>query len=154
MLLLEKSRSGVNVEIVTSDSDFETHQKALQNLTVGVKAASQVALLPLLILGTLVLTFAFNLNIIAAAVISLIFAPFIASFLSPALEYKLERGKVKITPSKELIHSKIFIIDDSMAIVGSANLTKSGMERNFEHIEIKDNVEDVQQLIGTFKGLW
>lgn len=48
--------------------------------------------------------------------------------------------------SKELIHSKIFIIDENLAFLGSANFTYSGFNTHYEtliKIEDKKAVEDI-----------
>jgi len=54
----------------------------------------------------------------------------------------------------EKLHAKIYIIDNKIAISGSANLTETGMYGNYEHIDVKFNPRDVSKIINQFEGLW
>jgi hypothetical protein len=52
------------------------------------------------------------------------------------------------------IHSKIYIIDRSHAISGSANLTYSGLNKNVESLSIAETKEEVQQMETDFMRIW
>jgi len=56
--------------------------------------------------------------------------------------------------SRVFVHSKIYIVDDSFAITGSANLTFSGMNKNVETINLHENYEEVQKIEREFMKLW
>ncbi len=51
------------------------------------------------------------------------------------------------------VHEKLYI-SDTKAIVGSANLTYSGLHRNVEHIEIIRDGARRRELIAHFESLW
>lgn len=51
------------------------------------------------------------------------------------------------------IHEKLFV-SDSVAIVGSANLTYSGTHKNIEHIEIIRDRRKIEDLRAHFDRLW
>jgi phosphatidylserine/phosphatidylglycerophosphate/cardiolipin synthase-like enzyme len=68
------------------------------------------------------------------------------------------RGKIKKnirlkTTGDEFVHEKLYI-SDSMAIVGSANLTYSGMHKNIEHIEIIKDRPSIKALSDHFNLMW
>ena len=68
------------------------------------------------------------------------------------------RGKInkniKIkTTGKEFVHEKLYV-SDSMAIVGSANLTYSGMHKNIEHIEVIKDRAAIRDLTDHFNFMW
>jgi len=52
------------------------------------------------------------------------------------------------------LHVKLYVFDDKFAVVGSANLTESGMWNNIEHIVIFDNPEEIQTIRSDFLKLW
>ena len=54
----------------------------------------------------------------------------------------------------EKLHAKMYIIDDKIAITGSANLTERGMHGNYEHIDIKMNPSSVLRIYEEFTKLW
>ncbi len=51
--------------------------------------------------------------------------------------------KVRVT---DRLHAKIYIVDNKIAITGSANLTEKGLYRNYEHIDIKLNPRSVTKI--------
>lgn len=68
------------------------------------------------------------------------------------------RGKIKKniklkTTGKEFVHEKLYV-SDSMAMVGSANLTYSGMHKNIEHIEVIKDENEIAKLREHFDSLW
>jgi len=61
---------------------------------------------------------------------------------------------VRVLPGTQLVHVKLYIVDDRVAFTGSANLTYSGMNRNIERMEMKTLAGEVQPEIAAFSGLW
>ena len=61
-------------------------------------------------------------------------------------------GRVKLMEGK-LIHEKVYI-GDGVAVVGSANLTYSGMHKNIEHIEVIKEGDRIAELEKHFRQLW
>jgi hypothetical protein len=61
---------------------------------------------------------------------------------------------VKVLSIRQLVHVKLYIVDQQMAFVGSANLTYSGMNRNIELIEAKTTPSEVQAELGVFVSIW
>ncbi len=52
------------------------------------------------------------------------------------------------------LHAKIYVVDGKIAIIGSANLTESGMYGNVEHIDIKLDPKLVLEISRGFDNLW
>jgi hypothetical protein len=52
------------------------------------------------------------------------------------------------------IHAKIYIVDDAIALTGSANLTKKALAENYENIELKTNPDEVKRLADNFVEIW
>ena len=48
------------------------------------------------------------------------------------------------------LHSKLYIVDDVVAMSGSINLTRRGLEENIEHLVISSNKNMVLQMIGDY----
>ena len=65
------------------------------------------------------------------------------------LEYKIVESQ-KI----ELVHPKIYIIDNKCAIVGSANLTKNGFYNYVEFIQFFKDKEQIKIIKEDFEKLW
>ena len=65
------------------------------------------------------------------------------------LEYKIIKSQ-----KTELIHPKIYIIDNKCAIVGSANLTKNGFYNYVEFIQIFRDAEEIKIIKNDFEKLW
>jgi hypothetical protein len=55
---------------------------------------------------------------------------------------------VKVVPATQLVHVKLYVVDQQLAFTGSANLTYSRMNRNIERIEMKTMPSEVQTEIG------
>ncbi|MEB3755807.1 MAG: phospholipase D family protein [Caldisphaeraceae archaeon] len=62
-----------------------------------------------------------------------------------------ENLEVKIA---DKLHAKMYIIDEKLAITGSANLTERGMYGNYEHIDIKMDPKSVLEINNEFNKLW
>ena len=65
------------------------------------------------------------------------------------LEYKIVESQ-KI----ELVHPKIYIIDNKCAIVGSANLTENGFYNYVEFIQLFKDKEQIKIIKEDFEKLW
>ena len=65
------------------------------------------------------------------------------------LEYKIVESQ-KI----EVIHPKIYIIDNDCAIVGSANLTKNGFYNFVEFIHLFRDEEEIKMIKNDYQKLW
>jgi phosphatidylserine/phosphatidylglycerophosphate/cardiolipin synthase-like enzyme len=59
-----------------------------------------------------------------------------------------------MTVTSGKFHAKTYIVDGSVAYVGSANLTRSSMYGKKERIEIKSSPREVDQEIQAFSDLW
>lgn len=69
------------------------------------------------------------------------------------LESKLPQIQVKVLKDKQL-HAKMFLIDEKLFIIGSANLTLSGLYENVESYVVLSNKEVVEDCIKKFASLW
>ncbi|NPA96393.1 MAG: NgoFVII family restriction endonuclease [Crenarchaeota archaeon] len=76
----------------------------------------------------------------------------ISSTVGYSTTYQPPRPQLKIVPPERMIHSKIYIGDDT-AIVGSANLTKAGLWRNYETITIFEG-DEVKEIEKMFLEIW
>jgi hypothetical protein len=65
----------------------------------------------------------------------------------------LENVEVKILKDK-LVHAKIIIVDESFSIIGSANLTLSGLYENIEGYAVLSEPSLVKDSISKFEELW
>jgi phosphatidylserine/phosphatidylglycerophosphate/cardiolipin synthase-like enzyme len=57
------------------------------------------------------------------------------------------------TTGEDFVHEKLYI-SDSMAIIGSANLTYNGTHKNIEHIEIIRDRGEIDELKRHFNSMW
>jgi phosphatidylserine/phosphatidylglycerophosphate/cardiolipin synthase-like enzyme len=62
--------------------------------------------------------------------------------------------KVKKLPTKNLVHVKLMIIDNQVAILGSHNYTQSAFTLNFELSVALFNPPEIGRLISFFDNLW
>lgn len=62
----------------------------------------------------------------------------------------MELGVIK----EQYLHVKMYLFDDKLAVVGSANFTEAGMYQNIEHIVIFDKPEEIEKIKYDFKKLW
>ena len=66
-----------------------------------------------------------------------------------SLEYRIiDKDKNKV------VHPKIYVIDDSCAIIGSANLTYNGFNNFVEYIQIFRDNEHIKIIKNDFEKLW
>lgn len=64
-----------------------------------------------------------------------------------------KRANVVLKRPSEFIHAKMYI-SDTMAIVGSVNLTYKGTHKNVEQISILHSARDIGQLKDQFWAMW
>ncbi len=77
-----------------------------------------------------------------------------AMMLLLALLFLLEKkNSMHVKFAKASIHEKLYI-GENEAIVGSANLTNSGMHSNIEHIEIIRDANEIERITKHFYKLW
>ena len=98
--------------------------------------------------------FVFAGALMLASLISLISFSFISDYLyeyNPIFRIKVFDSTSGEKPwSAELIHSKIFIIDEEIAFLGSANFTYSGFKKHYEtviRVEDRRAVADISEEI-------
>lgn len=104
----------------------------------------------------------FYLSVAGVAAIYLKFYTIFAAIgfaivLAIALNIMINRKRssnlsVKVVTDK-FIHEKLYL-NDTSAIVGSANLTYSGTHKNIEHIEVVKEKEKVKSLSRHFDDMW
>lgn len=62
--------------------------------------------------------------------------------------------EVKTFSSKRILHSKYIIVDDRLALLGSANMTSHSLDRNHETIIEVDDCLIVKELSKSFFDMW
>jgi len=60
----------------------------------------------------------------------------------------------KATKFYKIVHAKMLLVDDSIAVLGSHNFTASSFERNLEISTVFDDPDCVKVLTGNFLTLW
>jgi phosphatidylserine/phosphatidylglycerophosphate/cardiolipin synthase-like enzyme len=175
--LIHLHKKGVNVTLITCDkiedsrySDFRVSDLIKTNKVHDEKAGRLKKILlrfsiwififsVLLIVSGFVFPFLF---VLGSIMFFLGIIPLISSIIISDYNYKYEsifRIKVfdsysgKNPRSTELVHSKIFVIDEETAFLGSANLTYSGFKTHYETVikvgdarAIKDISEEIERL--------
>jgi hypothetical protein len=68
-------------------------------------------------------------------------------------ESSIEGVKVKVLKDK-FVHAKMIIIDDSFLIIGSANLTLSGLYENIESYAVLSESNLIKESVQKFDELW
>jgi len=151
-LLSSKAEQGVIVRLITSDWNGHRHQQALRML----KQPTSRYVLDSRFWRYLIL--AIMLGISGAALRGyggLVLLSFCLVALVAGLAKNLIRQQVsttplfvKVVPATQLVHVKLYVVDQQLAFTGSANLTYSRMNRNIERIEMKTMPSEVQTEIG------
>lgn len=62
--------------------------------------------------------------------------------------------KAKKLQSKNLVHAKIIIIDESIVIIGSHNFTQNAFNMNFEISCMFENSDNAKEYLQYFNNLW
>jgi len=158
-LLRSKASAGVRVRLITSDSTNRYHREALYSL----RQSNQEYALNLGFWWYLVLALTIGsaglmlgqsawLKYVASITCLVIIAIGLRKHLT-----RRQTGSIplylKMMPG-QFVHVKLYVIDAVKAIVGSANLTYSGMNKNIERIEEKTESAEIQQEMRVFESLW
>jgi phosphatidylserine/phosphatidylglycerophosphate/cardiolipin synthase-like enzyme len=175
--LIHLHKKGANVTLITCDkieesrySDFRVSDLIKTNKFHDEKAERLKKILLrfsiwIFIFSVLPVVFGFVfpfLFVLGGIMFFLGIIPLIYSIIVSEYNYKYEpifRIKVfdsysgKNPRSTELIHSKIFVIDEETAFIGSANLTYSGFKTHYETVikvedarAVKDISEEIERL--------
>ena len=157
-LILSKARQGVTVRLVTSDSNGHRHQQALRMIggatdgyIIGSRFWRYVALAIVFGMSGVMLHNYAGLVLLAFSLTAVLAGVAKTLRKRPASTLQLF---VKIVPATQLVHVKLYIVDQQVVFAGSANLTYSGMNRNIERIEMKTVPSEVQTEIGVFSSIW
>lgn len=157
-LLVTKAGQGVVVRLITSDApDNRRHQQALRML--GQKSVYNLSprawryLILALFVG---IVGAFAISYVGLALVVIAVAAIVVT-LAKNLTHRQANSiplSVKVLSIRQLVHIKLYVVDQHIAFVGSANLTYSGMNRNIELIEEKTIPSEVRAEMGVFASLW
>ena len=155
-LLISRAEQGIIVRLITSDANNHRHQQALRTLRTDAYILGRRFwryLIVAVVLGLFGVMFGSyqGLMLISLAGIMIVIA------ITKNLPRQKRRNiplYVKVISASQLVHLKLYIVDQQVALVGSANLTYYGMNRNIERIEIKTTPSEVQPEIGVFANLW
>ena len=143
MLLRAAGRK--KIKIITSGS--EINRNALKAMQYGRARGYAKVLLYLFVLAAIL--FYFGLYAFAA-VAGAAFAAVLGLFVAGSRR----KSPIDVKVMRDVfVHEKVYI-SDNRAVVGSANLTYSGMHRNLEHTEVIDDLQEVSRLASHFEKLW
>ena len=122
--LFKKSRDGVNVIVVTTKDSEKIFLKLMK------KYCSKKSSKKLFLLGILLLPLIIGLLILLIAILK-------------ARKVKSKGGKIKviIVDKNFFVHVKAYV-NEKYAIIGSPNLTESGLWRNVEILSVFDKATD------------
>jgi phosphatidylserine/phosphatidylglycerophosphate/cardiolipin synthase-like enzyme len=156
-LLLDKARQGIIVRLVTSDSNGQGHREALRMLgQKSVYSLSPRAWRYVILALLFGLVGAFTASYVGLALFVIAVVAIVAILAKNVTRRQTNSIPlfVKVLSIHQLVHVKLYVVDQQIALVGSANLTYSGMNRNIELIEEKSMPSEVQAEIGVFTQLW
>ena len=146
--VLVKESARKEVRVITSNSKITSEAVSIMRKGRGYGAYLKFLAY---VTALCVILFIIGLYIFALALV-----PFVAMAIALAAVFraasKSRRIKVKVG-NERFIHEKIYLADD-YAIVGSANLTYSGLHKNVEHIEVIHDGEKLSQMGRHFEELW
>ena len=153
-LLVSLAKKGVEVWILTSDSPEKFHQESLAILLKGkikvIRRRDPVKTFLPIGLGAAVGFLGGPLGSILGAICGCAVGYYWGLSrivkVNPKLNIKISR--------KAFVHSKIYIIDGSYAVVGSANLTHAGLWENIETVTIYRDPEEVEEVKKDYLKLW
>jgi phosphatidylserine/phosphatidylglycerophosphate/cardiolipin synthase-like enzyme len=143
--LLRASRRR-RVRIVTSPDAIAHRDSFLRSIRMQRMKGYAEATVYFVLLSAIALYLRFYC--IAAPVVALALAAFalmLRSRHSTAIQLKVIRDR--------FVHEKLYI-SNGTAVIGSANLTYSGMHKNIEHVEMIRNGQEVDALKRHFEELW
>ena len=178
--LIGIQEKGVNVSLITSDNietnnrvDFShrdiiiqhchTDELAFQERKVLLNYTMISAALTLItfILGLFTSLFLFFLTLvffISSSILYLMYANKVVYTYtySPLFDFKVFFSQYSSEEFKNdfLIHSKLYIIDDKIAYMGSVNYTYSGLVNSFECLTRLNDLKDIEYLNQEYKKLF
>lgn len=145
LLLARKGAAGLDVRLITTnDNTNHGHIRALQALST--KRTGYLVSLSLI---------GFGLGVLFRGAIGLLFVLGSVILLSIHLFSKPAKAKVQLTIKDrniDFVHSKIYVID-SKAMISSANLTYSGLKKNYETLVIFEKESVVESIAETYEEL-
>ncbi len=149
--LIVREAGKKSVYVLTSEASRSASQEEALRILRGAERLSRryvaiMAYLSLLLAASLV---------IHSYYLALLVASVMMAFSVVLLSTSRSHGRylhLKIA-GPNFVHEKLYI-SDTKAIVGSANLTYSGLHRNVEHIEIIRDGARRRELIAHFESLW
>lgn len=146
MLMKEAGRK--RIRIITSGSSLAYKDSMLKRLHKGGIGGNLIVALYFAILDAITIYLRFFYISIAIALLFIL-----VLCITVSRRRRAESNITLKTTGSDFVHEKMYI-SDSMAIIGSANLTYAGMHKNIEHIEvIKDSCE-IEELKRHFNSLW
>ncbi|MDG6935722.1 MAG: NgoFVII family restriction endonuclease [Nitrososphaerota archaeon] len=146
MLLSASKRK--EVRVITSDSPVTS--EAMKMMARKSSASGYIkSALYLIVLDIVLLVIGLYYF---ALLFALAFAIFVVLAIRKRAASKSTRVYVKVSRGTS-IHEKLYI-SDSVAVVGSANLTYFGMHRNVEHLEIVTDKDKITEMRRHFDSLW
>ncbi len=159
-LLIKKAEEGVDVRVITTERSakmFRPKRFILTKTAASLLSLASVVEPPLLIIPVILVCYIFKLEGLVISVVGGLISVLLQSHLPLSFllsAYPLIRkGKLRVvTTSKTFVHSKLYVIDD-VAISGSANLTVSGLWKNYETITIFEGRE-ARDVVSLFKKMW
>ncbi len=145
--MLMRAGNRRRVRVITSRSSAEAAKRIMNGSMHNVWNAAKATLL-FAVAASIGIYAGITIVFEAAAVLAL------ASFALSAYRYKSkETSNISVRMPERFVHEKMYISED-LAIVGSANLTYSGMHRNVEHIELIRDPDRIDALVRHFNDLW
>ena len=176
-LLRAKNEQGINVQLITTennDSRCYSHlitrnehadEKGIAAKSRDIKIAIVCLVVGILMLLTNFIHFSYSFLLgLTALVVSVVFFKRRKKHrlryysFSPNFEFKVFRISFRdgypTNTSKFFVNGKLYIIDDSVAYLGSGNLTESGMNSNYEtFVKITSPIE-INKLIKEYNVLF
>ncbi|HUY70443.1 MAG TPA: phospholipase D-like domain-containing protein [Candidatus Baltobacteraceae bacterium] len=147
MLISEARRK--KVYVVTSQSSLEYDNSVLKGIP---EIGAMKRYLKPMAYFSVITAFAiyFNLSYFVYPLVAIVLVFVALTYLT----YRKTQSNFMLKVSREkFVHEKLYI-NDSEAIVGSANLTFSGMHKNVEHIQMIRDMKKRDALEDHFKKLW
>jgi len=147
-LLISEARRK-KVYVVTSQSSLEYENSVLKGIP---EIGAMKRYLKPMAYFSVITAFAvyFNLSYFVYPLIAIVLVFVALTYLT----YRKTRSNFLLKVSREkFVHEKLYI-NDREAIVGSANLTFSGMHKNVEHIQMIRDMKKRDALEDHFKKLW
>ncbi len=144
-MLIAASRKK-RIRIIVSKSGDSRQEEAIR-MFMGGKRGVNLRFALYSIVGVVLFGYLNLYTIAAIAFLTLLFV-----ILFGMSTRNLKNISVKVATGR-FIHEKLYIAEEE-AIVGSANLTYSGMHKNIEHIDVIKDKNKINELSNHFEQLW